>query len=125
MLVNCTRMHCFPSQMRVIFHITLCSENTNGASCNNFRILFFWNMILHHRVMDPGIARPHIQGSKCSRNFLNISNLADLYKSLSQNTWIQLHEGIVSYPSWTKSSATLRWLTIHIFSYTAVKTSRC
>jgi len=59
-LVNCTRMHCFPSQMRVIFHITLCSENTDGATCNNFRILFFWNMILHHRVMDPGIARPYI-----------------------------------------------------------------
>jgi hypothetical protein len=98
-LVNCTRIHCFPSQMKVIFHITLCSENTDGASCNNFRILFFWNMILHHRVMDPSIAKPYIQGLKCPRNFLNISNLADLDKSLSQNTWIQLHGSIVSYPS--------------------------
>jgi len=64
-------------------------------------------MILHHRVMNPGIARPNIQGFKCPRNFLNISNLADLDKSLSQNTWIQLHGGIVSYPTQTKSSASL------------------
>jgi hypothetical protein len=61
--------------------------------------------MLHHRIMDPGFTRPHIHELKFPRNFLNISNLADLDKSLSQNAEIQLHRGIVSYPRQAKSLA--------------------